>query len=1225
MSKALNALVFLRQLWEIRAIRPHFDETFYLRRYGDVAEAGADPVIHYVRYGASEGRNPTPHFHTRYYQRQYEDRLRGGTNPFFHYVTAGKKEGLFALRADEFFSESAADGDARAIDHQARPSLATVLQPHVAAQAQDFGGFDFESVKLFRQSALPPDLKPIAAEDVEREVDEQFVAKALEALPGKVLSLDIWDTILRRSCHPDETKLRASRLLWLTAQSGQAKSKSLHPVDVFQLRRACEHAVADAAHEYRFRDAVPMWLDLLGLEKGELAEAVHQNEIAIERSCTSVDPTIAALIERHDGEVIAVSDFYLGADALQCLLESKGVTGIRKVYASCDVLATKRQGDLFDHVLKAEDRAPDEFVHIGDRQGADVDKPRAKGLNALHYEVPREVGRADRMGQCLDAHLRGDFSLHANHLLGLIGGTDRDTNDGLPATALAIPIVGFVLQVIEDAVRNGVAEIFFFTREGVFFRRIYEAMCRADVYDRGHYPTGKLLEVSRRATFAASLNGLSTDELMRLWSQYSTQSLRALAVSLNLDADAWAAPASAHGLDLDTPIQYPWRDDRVQAFLKDQTVKNPAVASIARQRSDLLAYLENAGFRPSDEVDRLVVDIGWRGTIHDNIASLCTGRVHGCYLALEHFLNPQPANTSKTGYLSDRNGPDDDYSIPEHAAIEFILNAEGGSVVGYENAQAIRETFASEERVIGDNVLPLQTQIEAAADLIIAYVKDHGLIASDLRQLSRSIIDQYIGEPSHDVANAFIALEHNETFGTGETDAMDASHTELAALDDKAGADFHASMGDVMNGLRWIGAHKQAGPVHDFLKNRSTQQRIETPLRIAAPALLPRARIGTDQICVFAPPPLEGSGGHRTIYNLCRRLSSAGFDVHLMNDGPGEEAANDWQVQVIAGAGLKLHNSWETTVVPAAAIATIDYSAFYVDQTHAQSKGFYFIQDYEAMFNPVSDGYLRGQRSYALGLHSITIGRWLTHVLRTQYGAIAASAGLGVDHTIYKPLDASEHSAPGYRPKTVGFLYQPEKFRRAPQLCIDALAEVKRRLPEVEIITYGSPAQPKLPFEAAHRGLINDLQDVNRLYNECRVGLCISATNPSRIPFEMMAAGCVPVDIYSYNNLFDYGAGTGFLAYQSPQSLADAMCQLLENDTLWAERSAEGRRYVAPRSMQWEADVAVNVVREVLERGALSDLPYPEPLYTDPAVVSEFCEGNAVEAYVAWQLAQAQR
>jgi hypothetical protein len=49
------------------AIRPDFDTAFYLTAYRDLAPEGEDPVLHYIREGWREGRDPSPMFSTAFY------------------------------------------------------------------------------------------------------------------------------------------------------------------------------------------------------------------------------------------------------------------------------------------------------------------------------------------------------------------------------------------------------------------------------------------------------------------------------------------------------------------------------------------------------------------------------------------------------------------------------------------------------------------------------------------------------------------------------------------------------------------------------------------------------------------------------------------------------------------------------------------------------------------------------------------------------------------------------------------------------------------------------------------------------------------------------------------------------------------------------------------------------------------------------------------------------
>ena len=69
-----------------------FDADYYWACNGDVAIQGHDPIVHYVRYGADEGRNPHPGFDTRFYQSAYPDVVRGGYNPLAHFARFGRAE-----------------------------------------------------------------------------------------------------------------------------------------------------------------------------------------------------------------------------------------------------------------------------------------------------------------------------------------------------------------------------------------------------------------------------------------------------------------------------------------------------------------------------------------------------------------------------------------------------------------------------------------------------------------------------------------------------------------------------------------------------------------------------------------------------------------------------------------------------------------------------------------------------------------------------------------------------------------------------------------------------------------------------------------------------------------------------------------------------------------------------------------------------------------------------
>ena len=75
------------------AASPIFDAAWYKATYGDVAEAGTEPALHYLRDGAGELRDPGPYFSTGYYLAAYPDVAAEKLNPLLHYLASGAAEG----------------------------------------------------------------------------------------------------------------------------------------------------------------------------------------------------------------------------------------------------------------------------------------------------------------------------------------------------------------------------------------------------------------------------------------------------------------------------------------------------------------------------------------------------------------------------------------------------------------------------------------------------------------------------------------------------------------------------------------------------------------------------------------------------------------------------------------------------------------------------------------------------------------------------------------------------------------------------------------------------------------------------------------------------------------------------------------------------------------------------------------------------------------------------
>jgi O-antigen biosynthesis protein len=343
--------------------------------------------------------------------------------------------------------------------------------------------------------------------------------------------------------------------------------------------------------------------------------------------------------------------------------------------------------------------------------------------------------------------------------------------------------------------------------------------------------------------------------------------------------------------------------------------------------------------------------------------------------------------------------------------------------------------------------------------------------------------------------------------------------------------------------------------------------------------LAPAAPVGERSLAVgwLAVPPGPGSGGHTTMFRMMRSLEAAGHRcvLYLCDDKPCDvprhtaTVRSGWpQVEAevrdvlagVRGVDALVATSWQTAHVLARQAADVP------------AHRFYFVQDYEPYFYPASSASVLAEDTYRFGFHGITAGGWLADELATRHGMAADPFPFGADTDVYR-LDNA-----GSRPGVV-FYARPSAPRRGYELGILALEVFARRHPETEIHLFGDRVQVRrLPFRATVHGKLGT-GALNTLYNTCRAGLSLSFTNVSLIPWELLAAGAVPVVNDAPHNRRVLDNSHVVWAAPTPQALADAL------DAVFAEPDVAGRARAASASvgrMTWEA--AGKVVVEAIER-----------------------------------------
>jgi glycosyltransferase involved in cell wall biosynthesis len=348
------------------------------------------------------------------------------------------------------------------------------------------------------------------------------------------------------------------------------------------------------------------------------------------------------------------------------------------------------------------------------------------------------------------------------------------------------------------------------------------------------------------------------------------------------------------------------------------------------------------------------------------------------------------------------------------------------------------------------------------------------------------------------------------------------------------------------------------------------------PLLETYPGMADRERLHI----AFAIPPFNiGSGGHNIIFQIVLRLERMGHVcslwVHdLFGQRPHDGAAIlrreivDHFAPVRAPVFRDFGDWYGADVVVATGWQTV-YPVLRLDHCRARA---YLLNDHEPEFYATSVEAEWAELTYRQGLYGIAGSPWLRDLYIERYGGQADAFQYGVDHDVYRPRPIAR------RRDTVVAYARAVTPRRAVGLALLALAALHRRRPDVRIVLFGDRQTIDAPFPYEHLGVASH-EELSWAFSEATVGLCLSMTNYSLIPQEMLACGlpCVDLDRPSSRSVF--GAdGPVTLAGFDPDALAAAMERLLDDEREWQRRSRRGLEFVSTHT--WDA-AAEQVEREL--------------------------------------------
>ena len=489
----------------------------------------------------------------------------------------------------------------------------------------------------------------------------------------RVTSFDIFNTLITRlQTHVQDRY----RFAYSSIRTLDKKVESLEKLRIEAEARAAARFGSDLYSLNTIYDEMAA----LDQEFSSLKKRAREAELEMERAQCFAISQGKALWERakSNSRIIYTSDMYLPPEFLQELLERNGLwTAGARLFVSHAEGCAKHSG-LFGKICREMRIQPGQLTHVGDNLRSDIEAPRRAGIHAVLIQPDKETRYETRirntgLGSLADA-------IRAVRLRCPVPAGSAEETVWQTACGVAAPLfIAYVVWLRQKACGMGLGDLFFISRDGLIFKKIYDQLPAQGVEG----PSCHYLYGSRQAWICARLARLTPDDASFLTLPNPTLSFSQFAYRCNLEPkDLGLPPWDSQGQMGERTL-----DEEQRGWISTQIRLGPwreKIQERAEQRlAEVRAYFrqEGVGKKPF-----ALVDLGWFGNLQEYLTWILpeTPPQHGFYLDLRKMPRIQRAKKASAFLHSDKIlGIDRTTSI---TLLEILATAPHGSCRGYRSS-----------------------------------------------------------------------------------------------------------------------------------------------------------------------------------------------------------------------------------------------------------------------------------------------------------------------------------------------------------------------------------------------------------------------------------------------------------------------------------------------------------------------------------------------------------
>lgn len=343
-----------------------------------------------------------------------------------------------------------------------------------------------------------------------------------------------------------------------------------------------------------------------------------------------------------------------------------------------------------------------------------------------------------------------------------------------------------------------------------------------------------------------------------------------------------------------------------------------------------------------------------------------------------------------------------------------------------------------------------------------------------------------------------------------------------------------------------------------------------------------------ESIMFVLPGMMAYSGGHTSVLRLGTALEKKGYKVRYVSFVPQEldEQKKNAEINLKEYKGEIINHDKIYEVKNDVVIATSWDSVYYAKK--ADGYKMYFVQDYEPFFHMYGEMFLLAQKTYELGLHMVSLGKWNKYMIEKN-----CDIKSNLDFITF-PYEASEYfekvrDYSEYKNKREFNIavYIKDTGKRAPYLLQHMMVKLKECFKNDNILLNVKYYGENLDFKCEggeSLGKLNKSQLLD-LYQKSDFGMVASLTNISLVPYEMLATGLPLIELSEGTFKYFFPEGCSILTSFDYNELYGKIKGCIDKPEKLKQMRDKSIEYLETLSWEKTANEFENILKDILKDG----------------------------------------